>query len=266
MTINILQIHPSKMIHCIAVDDEPLALDLLADNISKVPYLTLVKKCRNAFDALAVLEKETVDLIFLDIQMPGLTGLQFLKALQNKKPMVVMVTAYEQYALEGFNLNVTDYLMKPVAFERFYQACEKAKELFELKNRDDLAQNALDFTQSNPQKTENTEESLTPHFFFVNVEYSLLKILSDDVLYIEGMKDYLKIHLASQPKAVITRMSFKAIEEKLPQHLFFRVHKSFMVNTLKIQSIRNGTIFINKHEIPLSENMREELMKKLNIG
>jgi two-component system, LytTR family, response regulator len=247
------------MINCIAVDDEPLALDLLADNISKVPYLNLIKKCRTAFEALDVLEREKIHLIFLDVQMPRLTGLQFLNALKNKKPMVVMVTAYEQYALDGFNLNVTDYLMKPVAFERFYQACEKAKELFELKNKDNLALKI-------PENVVYTEGSPSPHFFFVNVEYSLVKILSDDILVIEGMKDYLKIHLASQPKAVITRMSFKAIEEKLPMHLFFRVHKSFMVNTSKIQSIRNGMIFINKHEIPLSENMREELMKKLNIG
>jgi two-component system, LytTR family, response regulator len=243
------------MINCIAVDDEPLALDLLADNISKVPYLTLVKKCGNAFEALDVLEKEDIDLIFLDIQMPGLSGLQFLNALQNKKPMVVMVTAYEQYALEGFNLNVTDYLMKPVSFDRFYQACQKAKELF------DLNQNSkLKFEE------QNTEGGTLPHFFFINVEYSLIKVMSDDILYIEGMKDYIKIHLSSQIKPLITRMSFKNIEEKLPSQGFFRVHKSFMVNTVKIQRIRNGVIFINKHTVPLSENMREELMKILKIG
>jgi two-component system, LytTR family, response regulator len=247
------------MINCIAVDDEPLALDLLADNISKVPYLNLIKKCRTAFEALDVLEHADVHLIFLDVQMPRLTGLQFLNALHNKKPMVVMVTAYEQYALDGFNLNVTDYLMKPVAFERFYQACEKAKELFDLKNNGHSAQ----------KMSENvlyTEGSPSPHFFFVHVEYSLIKILSDDILFIEGMKDYIKIHLASQAKAVITRMSFKAIEEKLPPLLFFRVHKSFMVNTSKIQSMRNGVISINKHEIPLSDNVREDLMRLLNIG
>ncbi len=254
------------MINCIAVDDEPLALDLLADNISKVPYLTLIKKCRTAFEALDVLEKEDIHLIFLDVQMPRLTGLQFLNALNNKKPMVVMVTAYEQYALDGFNLNVTDYLMKPVAFERFYQACEKAKELFELKSKASLSNTGDDLAQKMPQNNVYTEGSSAPHFFFVNVEYSLVKILSDDILYIEGMKDYLKIHLVSQAKAVITRMSFKAIEEKLPPNLFFRVHKSFMVNTPKIQSIRNGMIFINKHEIPLSENTREDLMKMLKIG
>jgi two-component system, LytTR family, response regulator len=244
------------MINCIAVDDEPLALDLLADNISKVPYLTLVRKCRNAFEALDALEKEDIHLIFLDIQMPGLSGLQFLNALQNKKPMVVMVTAYEQYALEGFNLNVTDYLMKPVAFDRFYQACEKAKELYDLKLE----------TQNSKPKPENTEGPSSPDFFFVNADYSLVKIMTDDILYIEGMKDYIKIHLASQPKPVITRMSFKMVEEKLPSEGFFRVHKSFMVNTVKIKSIRNGVIFIEKHTVPLSENMREELMKVLKIS
>jgi two-component system, LytTR family, response regulator len=254
------------MINCIAVDDEPLALGLLADNISKVPYLNLVQKCRNAFEALAALETSDIHLIFLDIQMPRLTGLQFLNALQNKKPMVILVTAYEQYALEGFNLNVTDYLMKPVAFDRFYQACQKAKELFDLRNKDNLSENTEELMQKMPQNTQNTEGVSTPHFFFVNVEYSLLKVLSDDILYIEGMKDYLKIHLASQTKAVITRLSFKAIEEKLPPNLFFRVHKSFMVNILKIQSIRNGMIYINKHEIPLSDAVREDLMRKLNIN
>jgi two-component system, LytTR family, response regulator len=246
------------MINCIAVDDEPLALDLLADNISKVPFLHLVKKCRNAFEALDAVEKEDIHLIFLDIQMPGLTGLQFLKALQHKKPMVVMVTAYEQYALEGFNLNVTDYLMKPVSFDRFYQACQKAKALFDLKNHEN------DFEI--PQNTRNTEGGLLPHFFFVNADYSLIKILTDDILYIEGMKDYIKIHLASQTKPVITRMSFKDIVEKLPAQGFARVHKSFMVNTLKIQSIRNSVIFINKHTVPLSDTMRDDLMKVLKIG
>ncbi len=247
------------MINCIAVDDEPLALELLADNISKVPFLHLIKTCKNAFDALDALEKEDIQLIFLDIQMPRLTGLEFLNALQNKKPMVILVTAYEQYALEGFNLNVTDYLMKPVAFDRFYQACQRAKDLFDLRKKDDLSVKM-------PEIALNTEGSAVPHFFFVNVEYSLIKILSDDILYIEGMKDYLKIHLASQTKVVLTRMSFKAIEEKLPINAFFRVHKSYIVNLSKIQSIRNGVIAINKRDIPLSENVREAFMQKINIG
>jgi two-component system, LytTR family, response regulator len=253
-----------NMINCIAVDDEHLALDLLADNISKVPFLQLIKKCRNAFEALDALEKEDIHLIFLDIQMPGLTGLQFLKALQHKKLMVVMVTAYEQYALEGFNLNVTDYLMKPVSFDRFYQACQKAKDLFDLKLE---TQNPLLKTENTDGTSRDTREGgALPHFFFVNADYSLIKILSDDILYIEGMKDYIKIHLASQTKPVITRMSFKDITEKLPALGFARVHKSFMVNTLKIQSIRNSVIFINKHTVPLSDNMRDDLMKVLKIG
>jgi two-component system, LytTR family, response regulator len=251
------------MINCIAVDDEHLALDLLADNISKVPFLQLIKKCRNAFEALDALEKEDIHLIFLDIQMPGLTGLQFLKALQHKKPMVVMVTAYEQYALEGYNLNVTDYLMKPVSFDRFYQACQKAKDLFDLKNLEKTFENTQNVIASDSVATEG---GALPHFFFVNADYSLIKILSDDILYIEGMKDYIKIHLASQTKPVITRMSFKDITEKLPALGFARVHKSFMVNTLKIQSIRNSVIFINKHTVPLSDNMRDDLMKVLKIG
>src|SRR6185312_7699942 len=167
------------MMQCIAVDDEKLVLDLLIDNIRQVPYLQLVKACRNAMEAIEVLQKEKVDLIFLDIQMPRLSGLQLIQTLQ-QPPMVILVTAYEQYALEGYNLNVVDYLLKPVSFERFLKACNKAKELFDLKK----------------DKSVTPKEELPDHIF-VNVEYTLVKILFSDILFIEGLKDYIKIHLAS---------------------------------------------------------------------
>src|ERR1017187_2879050 len=172
---------------CIAVDDEPLALALVQDNIRQVPTLELVASCSTAMEALTILNKQEVDLIFLDIQMPGLTGLQFLQSL-SVKPMVILITAYEKYALEGFNLDVIDYLVKPVPLERFLRACNKAQDFFKLKN------NAFSAEQ--------------PDYFFVNAEYGLIKIVIADIVQIEGLKDYLKIHLADG-KPLVIRMSMK---------------------------------------------------------
>ncbi|HYJ62622.1 MAG TPA: LytTR family DNA-binding domain-containing protein, partial [Parafilimonas sp.] len=224
---------------CIAVDDEKLVLDLLVDNIQQVPYLQLVKACKNAMEATAVLQKEKVDLIFLDIQMPRLSGLQFIQTLQ-QPPMVILVTAYEQYALEGYNLNVVDYLLKPVSFERFLKACNKAKELFDLKNENTIIQKAD-----------------LPNHIFVNVEYTLVKILFSDILFVEGYKDYIKIHLASSTKPVLTKMSLKAMEEKLPADKFIRIHKSYIVAANKITIIKRDLIYIGSHEIPVSDFYKE---------
>ena len=234
------------MMRCIAVDDEKLVLDLLVDNIQQVPYLQLVKACKNAMEATAVLQKEKVDLIFLDIQMPRLSGLQFIQTLQ-QPPMVILVTAYEQYALEGYNLNVVDYLLKPVSFERFLKACNKAKELFDLKNENTI-----------------TQKADLPDHIFVNVEYTLVKILFSDLLFVEGYKDYIKIHLASTPKPVLTKMSLKAMEEKLPADKFIRIHKSYIVAANKITVIKRDLIYIGSNEIPVSDFYKENLARITN--
>jgi DNA-binding LytR/AlgR family response regulator len=234
------------MIRCIAVDDEKLVLDLLVDNIEQVPYLQLVKACRNAMEAIEVLQKEKIDLIFLDIQMPKLSGLQLIQTLQNP-PMVILITAYEQYALEGYNLNVVDYLLKPVSFERFLKACNKAKELFDLKSDKGTVQ----------------KETIPDHIF-VNVEYTLVKILFSDILFIEGLKDYIKIHLASSHKPVLTKLSLKAMEEKLPSDKFIRIHKSYIVAADKITVIKRDIINIGSHEIPVSEFYKENLTRVTN--
>jgi DNA-binding LytR/AlgR family response regulator len=225
------------MLRCIAVDDEPLALELLEDNISKVPYLQLVAKCNNAMEAMKVLQQQPADLIFLDIQMPGLTGLQFIQSM-TEKPMIILITAYEKYALEGFNLDVTDYLVKPVSLDRFVKACNKAKELYELKNRT------------------NKDVPSNPDYFFVNVDYSLLKVNFNDIKYIEGLKDYIKIHLKSTSRAIITRMAMKAIEEELPVAKFLRIHKSYIVSLEHITAIRKNSVFIDEMELPVGENFR----------
>jgi len=222
---------------CIAIDDEPLALDLLEDNISMVPYLQLTGKCNNAFEAMEILRHQQVDLIFLDIQMPGLTGLQFLESLPNK-PLVILITAYEKYALEGFNLAVTDYLVKPVSLERFIKACNKAQELFLLRTGGKTAREEADF-------------------FFVNVDYSLLKVVFSDIRWVEGLKDYVKIHLGSSPKPVITRMSIKGMEEQLPGSRFVRVHKSYIVSIAAITTIRKNSVFLDTLELPVGDTYRD---------
>jgi DNA-binding LytR/AlgR family response regulator len=229
------------MMRCIAIDDEKLALDLLADNIRQVPYLELVKRCKNAREAAEVMQSEPIDLAFLDVQMPGLNGLQFVQTLIDP-PMIILVTAYEQYALEGFNLDVVDYLVKPVALERFIKACNKAKALFDLKQVKNIP-----------------IRETTPDHFFVNVEYGLVKIVLDDILYVEGLKDYIKIHLASATHPVITRMTLKAMEEKLPAHQFIRTHKSYIVSIPKVTSIKRDLLYIGEKEIPVSESYKESI-------
>ena len=235
--------------NCIAVDDEKLVLDLVVDNIKQVPYLNLLKACKNAMEAIEVLQKEKVDLIFLDIQMPKLSGLQFIQTLQ-QPPMIIFITAYDQYALEGYNLNVVDYLLKPVSFERFLKACNKAKELFDLRN---------DKISLSPGTKDDS-----PDHIFVHVEYTLVKILFADILFIEGLKDYIKIHLASTNKPVLTKMSMKAMEEKLPADKFIRTHKSFIVAADKIAVIKRDLIVIGNHEIPVSDFFKENLNRITN--
>ncbi|HVX52734.1 MAG TPA: LytTR family DNA-binding domain-containing protein [Chitinophagaceae bacterium] len=227
------------MLKCIAIDDEELALELLEDNISKVPFLQLVAKCQDAFEAIKVLEKQTVDLIFLDIQMPGLTGLQFIQSLA-VKPMIILVTAYEKFALQGFNLDVLDYLVKPVSFDRFMKACNKAKDLYDL-------------------KITKPKEGSTPGYFFVNVDYKLLKISTADVVWIEGLKDYIKIHLKSTTRPVVTRMSMKGIEEELPKGEFLRIHKSYIVSIAHITAVMKNSVFIGELELPVGENYRDDI-------
>jgi DNA-binding LytR/AlgR family response regulator len=228
------------MINCLAIDDEPLALELLEDNISKLPYLKLLACCDNAMEAMKIMEQQKVDLIFLDIQMPGLTGLQFIKSMM-VKPMIILITAYEKYALEGFELDVIDYLVKPVSLERFIKACNKARELHLLKTYSE------------------TSTANKPDYFFINVDYSLMKISFADIVYIEGLKDYIKIHLKSSQRPMVTRMPMKTIEEQLQGKSFIRIHKSYIVAVSFITSIRKSSLFINTTELPISDNYKDAI-------
>jgi DNA-binding LytR/AlgR family response regulator len=226
------------MIRCLAIDDEPLALELLVDNISKVPFLQLIDSCDNVMDAMKVMQTQTIDLILLDIQMPGLTGLQFIESM-TEKPMIILITAYKQYALEGYNLDVTDYLVKPVSLDRFIKACNKAKQLFELKSTPKIA----------PK----------PEYIFVNADYSMVKITLTDIIYIEALKDYISFHLKSARHPVITRMPMKTMEEQLPATMFIRIHKSYIVSVSFITAIRKSSVFIDLLELPLSDTYRHNV-------
>lgn len=220
-------------LRCIAIDDEPFALEILSDDIKKIAFLELITTFSSALDASTWLSTNAVDLIFLDIQMPTVTGTQFLRTIPNP-PMVIFTTAYEQYALEGFELNVIDYLLKPIPFERFLKAVQKAYDLFELRKKEDPSPAAVE-----------------RGFLFVFSEYKEIKLYYNDILYVEGLKDYVKIFTKQFPKPILTRLNLKAIEAKLPPKEFCRVHNSFIVALNQITAIQKTKIQIAKQDIPI---------------
>ena len=230
-------------IRCIAIEDEPYALQLLADDISKVPFLQLRQTFSTPMEGLAYLQQESVDLIFLDIQMPVLKGTEFLRSLPNP-PLVIFTTAFEQYALEGYELKVVDYLVKPIPFDRFLKAVNRAQELFALRKN---------HVPAPPQ---------TDSFFFVHSEYKEIKIFHRDIVYIEGLKDYVKIFMTSQPKPVLTRLNLKAIETKLPEDQFSRIHNSYIVSLSKITSTQKLQLFLGQRMIPIGDRYADEFRKK----
>ncbi|PWG82743.1 LytR/AlgR family response regulator transcription factor [Pararcticibacter amylolyticus] len=234
------------MIRCLVVDDEPLALDILTDYIEKVPFLELVKATTSAFEALSLVQNNAADLVFLDVQMPELTGIQFLKII-NGKCCVILTTAYSQYALDGYELDVCDYLLKPIAFDRFYKAVSKV-------------QSQLAPVSSVPQAPERPA-STAPDFIFVKTEHRIQKIYIHDILYIEGLKDYVSIF--TPVERVITLQHMKKLEEVLPNQRFARVHKSFIVSIDKIESIERGRIQIGDKIIPIGDTYRDSFFKKI---
>lgn len=232
-------------LRCIVVDDEPLGRNLMVENIALIPFLELAGAAKNAFEAMELLESEKIDLIFLDIQMPGMTGTKFVESL-TQKPMIIFVTAYEEFAVESYNLEVVDYLMKPVSVERFTKAANKAYERFSLVAKE--------------------SKSAELDYMFVNVEYSLVKVNFDTITHIEGLKDYIKIFVTTAVHPILTKSTLKGIEEKLPEGKFLRVQKSFIVNLNKIESIRNHRISIGKFEIPVSDSSMENLLDAIKYN
>jgi two-component system, LytTR family, response regulator len=227
------------MFNCLIVDDEPLARNLISEYVAKVPYLRLVTTCSNALAAMEVLRKEPIDLLFLDIQMPELTGISFLKSLQ-KKPFVILTTAYSQYALEGYELDVVDYLLKPITFERFLKAVDKVN-------------NRVGSQPVEVVKGDNT--SAGPAFVFVKDGTRLVKVFLDDILYVEGLKDYVTIHTKNQK--VITLQRLKTLEELLPADKFMRIHHSYIISLNAIEAVQKGEVKIGNTLLPVSESYKK---------
>lgn len=236
------------MIKCVIVDDKPLAIDILTDYISKVPFLSLVHSSVNPLDALEFVRNNTTDLIFLDIQMPELTGIQFMNILQGKCK-VILITAYTEYALEGYEHDVVDYLLKPVPFDRFYKAVEKARKII---SADSVPVN-------------NTGKVASPALaedLFVKTEYKIQRVPLESILFIEARQNYIAIITAD--KQVLTLQNIKAIEEKLPADRFSRVHKSYIVAVNKIDIIEKSSIQINKHLIPIGDAYRDAFFARIH--
>jgi len=226
-------------IRCIAIDDEPLAVKKIAGYIRKVPFLELVAECRSAAEAMSIMDSTDVQLLFIDINMPDISGMEFVKSLASK-PYIVFTTAYSEYALEGFQVDAVDYLLKPITFSNFLKAANKVNNLMEL-------------TANNQKESIRT----TANHLFVKSEYKLIRIELADIKYIESQHEYIKIHLVNS-NPVTTQLSLKSIEEQLPSNQFMRVHRSFIVNLSKVTVIeRNRIVFDGKVYIPVSEQYKE---------
>ena len=229
----------------IAIDDEPLALRLVSDYIGKTPFLELVGTFDNPLDAIDFLSTESADLIFVDIQMPDLTGIEFARSLE-KAPKIIFTTAYEKYALEGFKLNAIDYLLKPFSYEEFLKAAQKARKQSELES------SVLPSIEANSQ------------FLFLKSEYKIRRINFNDILYIEGLKDYIKVYTTGEDKPVLSLNSIKSLEQKLPEDQFMRVHRSFIVNLNKIDTIERSRIIFGKTYIPVSDQYKDKFQEYLD--
>ena len=227
------------MIKCIAIDDEPLALKQISSYIDRTPFLVLTQSYSSAIDALSKIKSEEVDLLFVDINMPDLNGLDFVKSLKTP-PKIIFTTAYEQYALEGFKVDAIDYLLKPISYPEFLKAAQKAKEWFELTS------------------AKNDTVASNDEFLFIKSEYRILRIDYKNIKYIEGMKEYVRIHLTND-KPVMTLLSMKKLSEQLPHEIFMRVHKSYIVNLKQITTIeRSRIVFDSNVYIPVGDQYKND--------
>lgn len=234
------------ILNCIIIDDEPLARKGLKEYIADLDFLNLIGDFDSPVKAMELLNKGNAQLLFLDIQLPKITGLDFFKSLKGAPP-VIFTTAYPQYALDGFELNALDYLVKPISFERFLKAALRAKEYFEIR------QHNLEAV------TEKKGE-----YFFIKADNKLVKILFDEILFVEALQNYVTIHTAE--KKYVTYLTFKSVEEYLPAEQFIKTHKSYIVSASKINSIEGNDIRIGNHYIPISRNEKEDVMDKLLRG
>ncbi|MFA9190866.1 LytTR family DNA-binding domain-containing protein [Flavobacterium sp. FZUC8N2.13] len=236
---------------CVIIDDEPLAVDLIKEFVSKVESLELINTFNNAIDAIAVINNSNVDLIFLDIEMPHFTGIDFLNAI-DKKPLIIFTTAYSDYAVEGFNLGAVDYLVKPIPFHRFLKSVMRAQQLFQSQNT----------TSAITPKIVAPE--MEPDFMFVRSEYENVKINFSDILFIEGLKDYVKIY-TSDNKFTLTLISLIKLENTLSSKGFSRIHRSYIINIKYVKSIQKNKVLIADKRIPISESYKNAFFERINL-
>jgi two-component system, LytTR family, response regulator LytT len=235
------------MINAIAVDDEPLALHLISGYIEKTPGINLIGKFENPLDAAGFIHDNKVDLIFTDIHMPDLNGIEFTRSME-KNAKVIFTTAYDKYALEGFKLEIIDYLLKPFSYEEFLIAVRKAEKVIRLENK-------------SYEKIESDNE-----FLFLKSDYKIKRINFNDILYIEGLKDYVKVYIQNGAKPVISLTSLKLLESKLPSEKYMRIHRSFIVNLQKIETIERSRIVFGKVYIPIGDQYKEKFQEYLNTN
>ena len=231
----------AKPINCIIVDDEPVALDILESHLSKIDDVSILARCTSATDAFNIISRENVQLIFLDINMPEISGISFAKSI-NKNIQIIFTTAYREYALEGFNLHAVDYLLKPISFERLLDAINN-------------------YRKNHAEKETIIIPEKESEFIFIKIDRQMVKIDFNELLFIESYSDYLKIHLLTDTK--ITRETITAIEEKLPKSKFIRTHRSFIISIDKIESYTNEQLVIQQKSIPISRSFKEQVLEKL---
>lgn len=235
-------------LNCIIIDDEPLSRKGLKEYIGDIDFLNLIGEYDNPLKATADIKDKNVQLLFLDIQMPKISGIDFFKSLHHAPP-VIFTTAFPQYALDGFDLNALDYLVKPISFDRFFKAALKAKEYYEVREKN---------------QQENSTQGSHDKFFFIKADNKLIKIFFADILFVEALQNYVTIHTTD--KKYVTYLTFKSIEEYLPGDDFIKCHKSFIVATSKVSSIDGNEIIIGNHRIPISRRAKEESLSKLLKG
>lgn len=231
------------MIKCLLIDDEPLALDLMEGYVKSTPFLKLVARCNSAIVAMEIMEEEDIDLVFSDIQMPNLSGMEFSKMILNKKTQIIFTTAFEEFALESYKVNAIDYLVKPISYPEFFTSANKAKD--QISNT------------STSLKTSNYNDD----YIFVKSDYKLIKIDLNDLIYIEGLKDYVKYYTINSEKPILSLKSMKSLEEELSAKNFMRVHRSFIVNLNKVTTIERSRIIFGEKYIPVSEKYKEGFQK-----
>lgn len=234
----------SQIVRCLIVDDEPVARDILSEHLSRIASIEIVAKCKSALEAFNIINEQNIELIFLDINMPEISGLSFAKSI-NRNIKIIFTTAYREYAVDGFDLQAVDYLLKPISFDRLLQSVKKYLD----ENQSVRSNNVIDESQEKA------------NHFFVRSERKMIKISYDDILYIESISDYIKINLKG--KSVITRETLTNIEAKLPKSEFLRTHRSFLVATKAIESFTSEFVEINERQIPVSRSYKDETLKRL---